>query len=261
MELQDRLDKLTANRDNYEFTDQQSIRDKKVIAILGPSAVGKSTLIHHAIDLAREQGMDAAEAGTSATRAAREDDPPNYHTGIPVEDMIAMIEQGKLVNWSIFTTGQIYATLPQDFPAEYNFMACLPDSLPMLRRAGFAAVHAFYIVTDIESWEEQLKPRRFMSNGKTYRQDFGRRMDEALLSLQFGRNKREVTRIISEPGYNNLTKTAELMLKASQKEAGNYSDLGLDSNENSRLADRLISEMYSFAIKMSQDFEDNYRQN
>jgi GTPase SAR1 family protein len=259
MELQDRLDNLTANRENYKFTDTQSIRNKKVVAILGPSAVGKSTIIHRALELAAEQGVDAAEAGTSATRAAREDDPPNYHTGIPVQDMVNMIEQGKPVNWSVFTTGQIYATLPQDFPAEYNFMACLPDSLPMLRRAGFAAVHAFYIVTDTESWQEQLKPRRFMPDGKTYRPDFGRRMDEALLSLQFGRNSNKIKRVINKFGKGDITKVAQQILDTSGQPTNAYGVMEPDDAETIAIADSYINEMYNVAIDMAQDFENNYK--
>ena len=136
MKLQERLDRLVTERDSYECKDKESNRGKRVIALLGPSAVGKSTIIQACLKQAGDWDIDsAAEAGTTGTRAPRPGDPSSYHMGVPREEAIEMIEAGEPANWSLMPTGELYLTLPRDFPAEYNFMACLPDSVPMLRRA------------------------------------------------------------------------------------------------------------------------------
>lgn len=259
MEDLDRICRLTDEINTYRFEDRDKLKQKKLIALLGPSAVGKSTIIHRALELAQKRGMDAAEAGTSTTRAPRPDDPEAYHTGIPMDDMLDMIENKQVVNWSLMNTGQIYATRPEDFTAEYNFMACLPASLSMLRVAGFAAIHAFYIVTDEESWEEQLKPRRFEADGKTLKPDFGARMDEALESLAAGRrNWHQITPVESKFGDAEITHTATMILDASNRPTHTYE--GLEIAENSKNSLPRFNEMYNLAIEMAQDFEDKHLQ-
>jgi hypothetical protein len=223
-DLKERLDKLVAERDDYICSERESLKEKCVIPLFGASAVGKSTIIASVLHHAGEMGLDAAEAGTSATRAARPGDPPNYHTDRPIEEMIEKIERGEPVNWSLMPTGEIYATMPEDFPAEYSFMACMSDSLPMLQRAGFKAVHAFYIVTSPDAWEKQLQLRMYTpetlhlpEDQRTIKTDFSGRLDDAMKSLPFGLNADKISRIVSLPGEEELQKTAHKILEWSTR--------------------------------------------
>ena len=252
--LQSRLDRLVAARDKYECKDNASIASKRVIPLLGPSAVGKSTIITAVKQRAPIWEIASIdEAGTTGTRAPRQGDPANYRMGIPHDEAVELIEKGKPVNWSLMPTGDIYMTLPEDFPAEYNFMACLPDSVPMLKRAGFAAVHAAYIVTPVDAWEDQLASRLYATDTlnlpksqRTYRPDSLGRVEEAISSLEYGLGA-VALKISNIPGDSGLTETADMILKVVTKKASIYSK---DDNQMAEF-EKNRREMYSRAIDLS----------
>lgn len=253
MDLQQRLEKLVAERNDYECKDKEGVTNKRVIPLLGASAVGKSTIIGCAKRRALLWGIDSiAEAGTTGTRAPREGDPENYHMGIPHEEAIELIEEGRPVNWSLMPTGDIYMTLPGDFPATYNFMACLPDSLPMLKRAGFSAVNPAYIVTAVDEWEQQLASRLYTADtindpdGKrTYRTDAFGRVEEAISSLEYGLNTGTI-KISNMPGKEGLKKATDTILKIVRGKASiSPHSLEMDEFEKNR------REMYSRAIDIA----------
>lgn len=141
--LHKRLKALNENRDDYQYKGSQSLREKTLTRLVAPTAVGKSTIINRLLEIASQEGVDAAEVGTITTRPGRPSDPPNYKTaddGVTHEMMIDQIENGELVSWSLFETGHLYATSYDSYPATYNFLPCLPDSMPMQERAGFDAI-------------------------------------------------------------------------------------------------------------------------
>lgn len=252
--LQSRLNRLVANRDKYACKDKEGIAKKHVVPLLGPSAVGKSTIISAAKQRAQLWEITSIdEAGTTGTRAPRQGDPVNYRMGIPHEEAVDLIEQGRPVNWSLMPTGDIYMTLPEDFPAEYNFMACLPDSLPMLKRAGFAAIHAVYIVTPVDAWEDQLASRLYTAdtldlpeNQRTYKPDALGRVEEAITSLEYGLGAIAL-KVSNIPGDSGLAETADRILKVVAKKASLSSGEAalMDEFETNR------REMYSRAIDLS----------
>lgn len=236
-----------ADRDNYECKDKESTRDKRVIPLLGASAVGKSTIIKACKNRAFDWGIHSIEeAGTTGTRAPRNGDPSNYNMGISHEQAIEMIEAGAPANWSLMPTGDIYMTMPSDFPAEYNFMACLPDSLPMLRRAGFDKVHPVYIVAPVDAWEDQLAGRIYNPD-QTFRPDALGRVEEALASLEYAMGERSLLKITNKPGEHNLVQTADYILDVAKEKSSVYAMRESILNE----FEKHSREMYSRAVDLA----------
>lgn len=194
VELHTELNRLLAVRDTYRYAGED-IRDKVLVGLIAPSAVGKSTIVAEILRQCREAGIDAGEVGSIMTRQRRQDgsDPDNYRTaseGITHAGLIAQIKQNSLVNWSLSATGDLYATDAASYPAEYNFLPLLPDSLPMLKKAGFRKLIAIYITAPPEEWANRLAERR--SNPT-----FAGRLTEAASSLQFAKENKSALHIIS----------------------------------------------------------------
>ncbi|USN96207.1 MAG: hypothetical protein H6797_03965 [Candidatus Nomurabacteria bacterium] len=255
MDLQQRLDQLTTDRNNYECKDKERNRGKHVIALLGASAVGKSTIIGACKERAFDWGIESiAEAGTTGTRAPRPGDPSNYNMGVPREEAIDMIEQGEPANWSLMPTGEIYLTLPSDFPAQYNFMACLPDSIPMLKRAGFDKIHSIYVVTEVDAWVDQLASRLYTADTislpeeeRQYRPDALGRVEEAISSLEYAMSTCSILKISNTPGEEALTKTADAILAT----AKGLSVVYAINTSQLDMFEKNAREMYSRAIDIA----------
>lgn len=198
-----RIHHLGTLSDKYVYRGP-SLHDKVLVALIGPTATGKSTLIQEILVQCRKRGIHAGETGTITTRARRiGSDPESYQTadeGITHATMIDLIERGQLTNWSLMPTGNLYGGTSDSLPAEYNFSPLMPDSLPMLRRAGFRAVHAIYIGVPPQQWAEQLPDRL---------QDptFIRRIDEALDSLNYALDNSDDLHIVINH-RNQLPQTA-----------------------------------------------------
>lgn len=206
-QLQNKLETLNKQRNRYKYRGEKGLTDKTLARLVAPTAVGKSTIINRVLDIAQKEGFDAGEVGTITTRPGRPNDPPNYRTaddGVTHEAMIEQIESGELVSWSLFETGHLYATDYDSYPAQFNFLPCLPDSIPMQDKAGFGAVRTFYIVTTVDAWHEQLKERAGPG--------FEDRLEEALSSLEFSQRYDKMHKLVSMPGEEALSETADKVL-------------------------------------------------
>jgi guanylate kinase len=233
--LQTRLNDLVARHDEYSYNGS-ALSAKTLVCLIAPTAAGKSTLINTCLEICKEKGIDASEAGTTTTRDRRTgDDPANYITaseGITFELMLGAIERGELVNWSLFGTGHLYGTFPDNFPAQCNFLPTLPDSVAMLRRAGFKKIVTVYLAIPVNQWELQLLDRhndpRFVG-----------RMREAIESLEFAKQNLDDLIILSPlRGEEMLRQNAEGIIAYMQGQAALTSDIA---------AVRYIDEMLEYA--------------
>ncbi|MDQ5982166.1 MAG: hypothetical protein QG549_163 [Patescibacteria group bacterium] len=251
MNIHAELAELNKNRDNYQCRSDILINDvplnrKNLTVLIAATAVGKSTMTQRILELAKEQGIDAGEAGTETTRPHRLDDGPTYRTEVPHEEMIERIKNRDYPNWSIHPSGHIYATTPESLTAEHNFLPCLPQGYPMLKRAGFAALNAFYIVTPAVEWDKQIENRKGLK-------DFPGRLDEAKSSLEFARSNRSIRPFVSLPGREAMTRSAQFLLNFSV--FGNKSGLSTEHMRDD--FEKYSTEMYRWAIILSNEYSDN----
>lgn len=181
MTLTPDLERLRLAAPDYEpsLETQRRLARKTLIALVGPTAIGKSTLINEVLHIG---GDDYSEGYSVVTRTRRPSDPALYRTadeGYSIERVTKMIDNQEVTNYTVHPGGQLYASIPESFPATYNLLPTMPDSLPLLRKAGFAAVHAVYIVTTGKEWGQRLETRR---DDPAY----AGRIIEAAASLQWG---------------------------------------------------------------------------
>ena len=220
------------------------IGETSITTLIAATGVGKSTITRRIFEIAAEHGIEVCEPGIDTTRPARTDDAANYRTDVSHEEMIERIENREYLNWSIVPSGHIYATPPESITAKHNFLPCLPDSLPMLRRVGFGAVHAFYIVTTAAAWNDQIEDRKGLK-------DFPYRLEEAMTSLEFAMSNGSLQKIVSQPGEEELTKTAKKILNFGMKSKQfNYNTF----NENFFQTESFLKhsqDMYNLAFVLS----------
>lgn len=161
MSLLPELERLKNEEVSYEPSDEarRQLGEKTLIALIGPTAVGKSTVAEEVI---LRGGENFSFAYSSVTRRRRADDPAGYQTadeGFTLERAVQLINERAVTNYTVHPSGNIYATLPENFPASYNLLPFLPSSLASIRKAGFKAIHAMYIVTSAEAFSNQLASR------------------------------------------------------------------------------------------------------
>lgn len=216
MHAQERLNAFLDQKEHYRYTGNQLAR-KVLATIIAPTAVGKSTLIQHIQDQATEQGIEVGDVATWTTRNARPDDPPYYRTGLAMDTLLDAIEAGELVNWAPHPSGALYATGADSYPAPYNFLPTLPDALPMLRKAGFKAVHVYYLTAPVDAWRHHLEERR--------EHDLASRLREAEQSLAWALNHEdELTILHNRTGEASLAQLSQIILDDIQGRSPAHSD-------------------------------------
>ncbi len=204
---------MTSHRDTLHLPDPDSysyagddLRDKTLVTVIAPTAVGKSALIADIVSCAQAQGIDGiAEVGTRTTRPARAGDPVNYVTGLSHQAVGSAIAAGQLVNWAPHPSGHIYGTDVASYPGDINLLPTLPAAVPMLARAGFGRMVQIYLTTDPETWSARLRER--------VGEQLDARLQEAEDSLDWALSRREtLTLLDNSDGADNLRKLSQKVL-------------------------------------------------
>jgi len=173
---------LRAKQPNYRFEpldNYSELSEKTFVATIGPTGSGKSTLMDAVIRLAPEFTPN----GTRTTRARRPSDPDNFKTaneGITHQSMNQDVINRKLVNYSVFDTGHVYGTAPEDI-GKYAIGPILSDSIDNLLSAGFRDFIPVFTVARGALYQSRLENERLQFP------DIESRLIEAMGSLTFAR--------------------------------------------------------------------------
>lgn len=143
--------------------------------LVAPTKVGKSKVIEEVLRME----PDWREAGSITTRSGRPNDPSNYVTGVPVEEMRSYIDRQVLINYAVMDTGHIYGTFPDGFAGDINLLPTQFRNVEVLQNAGFKQTESIFLVTEAERWREALLAAGM--EDKEYKD----RLDEGIASLEF----------------------------------------------------------------------------
>lgn len=210
-ETQQRLDAITANQHTYQPSVgvQRVIKDKTLIMIVAPAAMGKSHLISHAV----QSDPRFAQTTSFTTRDPRSGDEGNMRT-VPRDNahiglLLDLIESGQVVNYTLFpTTGMLYGTDLGSYPGEINLMATLANSVDALRRTGFGSCVTVGLVAPPDTWQSWFTARfPAPSSEKTAR------LKEALLSIDWLLQEPDVRWVVNRDGEID-TVTSDLIALA-----------------------------------------------
>lgn len=156
------------------------LNDKTLIAVIGPTGVGKSTLTDEVLRL----DSDIRPIGTTTTRERRPSDPIEFKTaneGVTHMSMNQAIIEGVMVNYSVNDTGHVYGTMPEDFHGEHNIGPILSDSIDNLMTAGFKEFSPIFVAARGLVYQQRLEKERLDFP------DISKRLVEAMGSITFAR--------------------------------------------------------------------------
>jgi guanylate kinase len=182
-ELQKEFDIARVNETNYWPSDgvQEALLKKDLVMVVGPSAIGKSTLMNKVVEL----DEDFSRVQNITSRPARSNDEPGLyeyisHTDEGIRHILDMIKKRELVQYAVHpTTKFVYATKPEGYPAQYNMLDTQAQVVSSLARLPFHKTHTVGLVSDPKAWQEW-----FLSRNKKGSEEYEKRIDEAIHSLE-----------------------------------------------------------------------------
>jgi guanylate kinase len=160
----------------------QTLASKEFVMLVGPSAIGKSTLMNEVVKLDKE----FARVKNMTTRPKRDNDEEGIYEYIPHTDqglaqILEQIGNGKLVQYAVHpTTGFIYGTYPENYPGIYNMLDTQSQVASSLSQLPFRRTHIIGIVTDPDAWKKW-----FLDRNKKNTPEYEKRIDEAIQSLEW----------------------------------------------------------------------------
>lgn len=202
-ELQARFDAAAARQNDYQPSEsvRRIIKNKTLVMIVAPAAMGKSFVISHA--LAADPRF--AQTVSFTTRDPRAGDEGNMRT-IPRDEqhigaLMEMIEAGQVVNYAIFpTTGMLYGTDLMSYSGEINLMPALANSVRGLRQIGFGRTLTVGLVTAPQTWRHWFDMRFPEPTAEKTA-----RLKEALLSIAWSLEDNDIQWLINREDDANST--------------------------------------------------------
>lgn len=145
--------------------------------IVGPSAIGKSTLMNEVVQQHSEFGRTTG----FTTRNPRPNDEPGQYRYLTKSEVEKKIAEKSLVQYAVFpTTGQIYGTEAIDYPSNYNLKDILANAVADFRALPFKQTITISLTTSPKEWQ-----RWFLARYPEPSEEAEQRLQEAKLSIEW----------------------------------------------------------------------------
>ena len=160
----------------------QELAKKVIVPIIGPSGIGKSTVMQTICSL--DDRFSHSTAFT--TRPQRSNEPSDAYHFLPnTPEHYAQIRQdfedGTIIQYVEHpTTGHIYGTYVTDYTNEYNMLATLSNTVGGFRSVGFVACRAVMLVATAAEWRHRFFARNMPEV------EAEKRIAEGITSIEWG---------------------------------------------------------------------------
>jgi len=152
------------------------LADKTLAMIVGPTAIGKSTLMREVVRL----DSRFSYVQTFTTRPPRTDEESSY-LHLSEAEAKSLKKQGKAMTWIEHpTTHFIYGTTAESFQTQYNLLDTLSGTVEMYRTLPFRTTTTVSLTAPTEQWRSQ-----FLTRHPSESDDALKRLEEAKISIEW----------------------------------------------------------------------------
>ena len=133
------------------------LRGITLVSLVGPSAVGKTTLMR----LAAELDPDFGRIVSFTTRKRREGegkDTYKYipHTSATLSQVLRQVTGRELVQFVVHPTGHLYGSYSTAYNKPYMMLDTLPSAFGLLSKLPFREIKKVALVADPNEWRERF---------------------------------------------------------------------------------------------------------
>lgn len=178
---------------NYRPTQAvlDGLKEVSFIGVVGPTAVGKSTVVKRAKEL--DDSLHIVLTTTSRRPRPGERDGVDYHFRSR-EEVLARIERKEFVQVPPSLLGDLYASAPEDYSVHgTSVLAVIAEAVPTMRQLPFHDNRTVFILPpDYATWQQRIVRHNFTP------EQLQKRLAEAGTSLQFACDDSEVVFVLND---------------------------------------------------------------
>lgn len=163
--MQSLIESLKQHEAGYMPTDQETLlrlQNVELAVLIGPAAVGKSTLIDAATDL----DEDFTRSVGFTTRPMRPGEPADQydfmdHTQENLEKILEQVQNGKPVQFKIHPeTGFVYGSELHSYASPYVLIDIMSSAVGEVRKLPFRSMNELSVVCEPSSWDARFMSRQ-----------------------------------------------------------------------------------------------------
>jgi guanylate kinase len=159
------------------------LSQKELALIVGPAAIGKSTLMRRVVELDDDFGVVSG----FTSRPPRLNDEGGRYRYISADDVEAVIASPETIQYAVHpTTGFVYGTQLQDYAAQYNLLDTLSSVADQLRTLPFRKTTIISLTAPSADWQEW-----FFARYPSASVERRKRLEEAAQSIRWSLNQTE----------------------------------------------------------------------